>query len=128
MRKSRLLLSGVAVAAVAAATSAFTNSNTFTTGMDNVAGYGQLTVTGVVVSNIAYTPSTTDATKLHSVEFTVDTDTRTMAAIMTLTLSGAAVSNSASSCSPTATTITCTLTQDVAFQAFNMTGLTVTSS
>jgi hypothetical protein len=128
MRMSRVLLAGVAVAAAGVTTSAFTASNTFTPGMDNVAGYGELTASGVAVTNIAYNPAT-DASKLQSVVFTVDTDTTTMAAKMTLTLSGAATAtSSASVCSSTPTTITCILTTPVAFQAFNMTGLTVTSS
>ena len=41
MRKSRVLLAGVAVAAAAVATSAFTASNTFRR-TANVAGYGQV--------------------------------------------------------------------------------------
>ena len=41
MRKSRVLLAGVAVAAAAAATSAFTASNAFTGLDNNVAGYGE---------------------------------------------------------------------------------------
>ena len=47
MRKSRVLLAGVAVAAVAAATSAFTASNTFTGGSQTaIVGYGETTVSG----------------------------------------------------------------------------------
>ncbi len=133
MRKSRVLLAGVAVAAAAVTTSAFTASNTFTPGMDNVAGYGELVATGVAVSNIAYNPATLDASKLHSVVFTVGEDTTTMAARMTLFLGTAVTPSSAATCLSTAAagpvyTITCTLTSDVAFQAFDKTGLTVTSS
>ena len=86
MRKSRVLLAGVAVAAAAITTSAFTASNTFTGLDNNVAGYGEVTAAGVNVSNIAYSPAALDATKLHSVVFTVDKDTTTMAAVMTLSL------------------------------------------
>jgi hypothetical protein len=134
MRKSRLLLSGVAVAAAAAASSAFTASNTFNTLDNNVAGYGEMVASGVNVSNIAYAPAALDASKLHSVVFTVDKDTTSMSAVMTLTSGGAATAtNSASSCLSTATAgpvykITCDLTADVAFTAFDKTALTVTSN
>jgi hypothetical protein len=55
MRKSRVLLAGVAVAAAAAATSAFTAGNTFGAGVQNkVNGYGEATVTGAVITAIHY--------------------------------------------------------------------------
>ena len=129
MRKSRVLLAGVAVAAAAAATSAFTAGNTFNSLDNNVAGYGEMVASGVTVTNVAYAPATNDATKLHSVTFTVDKDTTTMAARMSL-LSGATVvaDVSGTDCVSTATTITCTLTTDLLFTAFTKTGLTVTSN
>jgi hypothetical protein len=70
MRKSRVLLAGVAVAAAAAATSAFTNSNTVP---PSVAGYGQGAVTGAVVTNTHYVANTADPTILDSVVFTTST-------------------------------------------------------
>jgi len=57
MRKSRLLLAGVAVAAAAAATSAFTAGNDV---QDSVAGYGSAAVTGATTEHINYV---LDATK-----------------------------------------------------------------
>ena len=55
MRKSRVLLAGVAVAAAAAATSAFTAGNTFQAGVqDTVAGYGEATVSGANITAIHY--------------------------------------------------------------------------
>src|SRR3954471_20333480 len=108
MRKSRVLLAGVAVAAAAAATSAFTAGNTFTGLDNNVAGYGDVTATGVNVSNIAYNPAVSDAAKLHSVVFTVDTDTTApgMSAKMTLYSGASVVSGAAgSTCVSTTTTI-----------------------
>ena len=51
MRKSRLLLAGVAVAAAAAATSAFTAGNDV---QDSVAGYGTATVSGATTKHINY--------------------------------------------------------------------------
>jgi hypothetical protein len=131
MRKSRVLLAGVAVAAAGAATSAFTASNTITV-TDNVAGYGELTTTGVTVTNIAYDAASPDASKLHRVVFTVDRDTTGMDAEMTLLLGTTETAGSASTCSyalvSAAHTITCTLTADVLFTAFDKTGLTVTSN
>ena len=54
MRKSRVLLAGVAVAAAGVATSAFTASNTMPA---SVAGYGQGAVTGATVTEIHYDPN-----------------------------------------------------------------------
>ena len=134
MRKSRVLLAGVAVAAAGVTTSAFTNSNTFTGLDNNVAGYGEMTASGVNVSNIAYHPAALDATMLHRVVFTVDQNTTTMSAIMTLTSGGGATATpSASTCTSSAAAgpvykITCDLTADVAITAFDKTALTVTSN
>ena len=132
MRKSRVLLAGVAVAAAGAATSAFTASNTFTGLTDNVAGYGEVTAAGVNVSNIAYAPAASDGSKLHSVTFTVDQDTTTMGMRMTLLSGTTPTPSSASVCAYSFSApdhlITCTLTADVAFTSFDKTGLTVTSN
>jgi hypothetical protein len=134
MRKSRVLLAGVAVAAAAAATSAFTANNPITA-TTNVAGYGQMTASGVTVSKIQYAPAASDASLLHSVVFTVDTDTTGMNMIMTLGATATPttpVAGSASTCAagggagPTYA-ITCTLTADVAINSFQNTGLTVTN-
>ena len=77
MRMSRVLLAGVAVAGAVATTSAFTASNTITGG-DDTAGYGEVTVSGVAVSNVAYTPLSSNAAKLDNVIFTVAEDTTDM--------------------------------------------------
>ena len=132
MRKSRVLLAGVAVAAAAVSTSAFTAGNTFTVD-NNVAGYGELTATGVTVTNIKYEPAATDATKLHSVVFTVGQDTASMAARMTLYSGTTALTAATSTCVSASAagpvyTITCTLGTDLDFTAFDKTGLTVTSN
>src|ERR1700710_2824690 len=76
MRKSRVLLAGVAVAAAAAATSAFTASNTVP---PSVAGYGQAAVTGATATNVHYVADTDDAGLLASVEFTLSTNVTTAA-------------------------------------------------
>ncbi|MCW2743152.1 MAG: hypothetical protein JWR45_3574 [Blastococcus sp.] len=86
MRMSRVLLAGVAVAGAVATTSAFTAGNTFdATGvLDDNAGYGKLTVTGVTISNVAYTPLASDTTKLDKVVFTTTESTSDMNAYMTI--------------------------------------------
>jgi hypothetical protein len=83
---SRVLLAGVAVAGAVATTSAFTASNTFdaTGALDDNAGYGQLTVTGVTVSNVAYVPVAADTSKLDNVVFTITESTNDMNAFMTV--------------------------------------------
>jgi hypothetical protein len=132
MLKSRVILTGIAVAAAAVAGSAFTAANSITPSGTNVAGYGEATVTGASVNNIAYTPAT-DASKLASVVFTSTTGLGTdTAATMFLTNAGVAAPSSASTCVIGAaaageTPITCTLTAAVAFADFDAVGLTVVS-
>jgi hypothetical protein len=134
MRMSRVLLAGVAVAGAAVTTTAFTNSNTFNTLDNSVAGYGEIAASGVNVSNIAYTPASLDATKLDKVVFTVDRDTTSMAAVMTLTNGGnATATDSTSVCTSTSTAgpvykISCDITTDLAITGFDKTALTVTSN
>ena len=133
MRLSRVLIAGAAVAAAGIATSAFTASNTFTGNDDNVAGYGELTTTGVNVSNIAYVPGP-DASLLDRVVFTVSEDINnpSKTARMSLWNGTTPTPGSANTCtyalSGSDHLVTCTLTADVAFTAFNKTGLTVTSN
>ncbi|MGY1887408.1 MULTISPECIES: hypothetical protein [unclassified Blastococcus] len=74
MRLSRVLLAGVAVAGIAATTSAFTAGNTVDA---SIAGFGANTVSGVTVTNIQYVPSTTDHANLAQVVFTVQEDVDT---------------------------------------------------
>ncbi|WP_324275319.1 hypothetical protein [Blastococcus brunescens] len=128
MRKSRVLLAGVAVAAAGAATTAFTASNTLAP-PDNVAGYDDAVVSGATVNNIRYNPHTNPA-QLASVAFTATSDVTNLAATMNLTMSGTSVATS-SSCPITGTVgaqvITCTLSSPVLFEAFDGIGLTVVS-
>jgi len=84
MRKSRVLLAGVAVAAAAAATSAFTAGNDFTSVTSNVAGYGQLEVTGATVTDIHYVVNQDDGTVVDAVEFTTTTDVTDATSTLTL--------------------------------------------
>jgi hypothetical protein len=74
MRTSRVVFAGIAVAAAAATTSAFTASNTVP---NSVAGYGSATVTGATMTDIKYTANTADPTTLASVKFTTSTDLST---------------------------------------------------
>src|SRR5689334_10349140 len=97
MRKSRVLLAGVAVAAAGVATSAFTTSNDFSGVDNNVAGYGQLAVSGATVTNIAYTPDA-DVSKLASVVFTTSNDITGASATMGLTLAGNPSTGGANTC------------------------------
>lgn len=74
MRKRTLgvvLLAGLAVSGAGA----FTGSNTYNNGTaDTIAGYGESTATGAVVTAISYDASTTDSANLASVTFTTTTD------------------------------------------------------
>lgn len=131
MRLSRVLLAGAAVAAAGIATSAFTAGNDFDGVDTNIAGYGELTTSGVTVTNIKYNPAAADATLLHSVVFTVDKDTSDTTELMTL-YSGTDVAATVTDCAyapavPSGHEVTCTLSPDLAFTAFDKTGLTVTS-
>jgi hypothetical protein len=131
MPRTRVIVTGIAVAAAAVTGSAFTNANDFTGVDNNVAGYGELAVSGATITNIAYTPDT-DATKLASVAFTSSTDSTGGAATMLLTSGGAAVTGGESTCligafAAGSQQITCTVTVPVAFTAFDKVGLTVVS-
>jgi hypothetical protein len=128
MRKSRVLLAGVAVAAAGVTTSAFTAGNTLNP-LDDVAGYGELTVTGVAVSNVAYTPLASDASKLDNIVFTVDENTGDMVSTLTVSVSGAPLA--AITCTNTlagaTSTVTCDVPNTVEIQTVTKVGLTVTS-
>ena len=127
MRKSRVLLAGVAVAAAAAGTSAFTNSNDFTGVTSNVAGYSETTVSGAVLTAVRYNPDT-DPSKLASVVFTTSNNVTGDASTLVFTLAGSPSTGGANTCSVgTASTITCTLTAPMPFANFDKIGLTVVS-
>jgi hypothetical protein len=71
MRKSRVLLAGVAVAAAGAATSAFTAGNTVE---ESVAGYGSATVTGATTAHINYQLDATDKSVVNAIVFELNED------------------------------------------------------
>ena len=137
MRMSRVLLVGVAVAGAAATTSAFTASNTFnaTGALDDNAGYGALTVTGVTVSNVAYNPVAADTSKLDNVVFTITESAGDMNSFMTVKNSGGTVlfaSDSTDACTPsnpggTTYIITCETPNTLDIQTIAQVGLTVVS-
>jgi len=143
MRKSRLLLAGVAVAAAAAATSAFTAGNDFSGVPSNVAGYGQLEVTGATVTDIHYVVNADDGDLVDAVEFTTTTNITGAESTMVLRTAatngvGGTVVGDPYTCTektpwnasdPTPTVVlTCdTTASPVSFTAFNAVGLTVVS-
>ena len=129
MRKSRVLLAGVAVAAAAAATSAFTASNTFTGG-PLVAGYGQVAVSGATVTNVSYTLLSTDKSKLDEVVFTTTTDVSAAGLTATMVIkNGSTVIATSPACVKgtygTDMTLTCDATGDPLVSSFDAIGLTV---
>ena len=71
MRMSRVLLAGVAVAGVAASTSAFTDSNDV---QDSIAGYGTATVTGAETTHINYVLDSSDKSLVDDIVFELDGD------------------------------------------------------
>jgi hypothetical protein len=85
MRKSRVLLAGVAVAAAGVATSAFTAGNTFDQ-TTSVVGYGEVAVTGIHVTTVTYNRLASDKGVLDTVVFASDeaADISTLMATMTL--------------------------------------------
>ncbi len=88
MRKSRVLLAGVAVAAAGVATSAFTASNTVPA---SVAGTGAGAVTGATITDIHYVTNAADSNKVDAIELTSTTDLTTKTTKVTLTNTGTVV-------------------------------------
>jgi hypothetical protein len=124
MRKSRVLLAGVAVAAAAVATSAFTASNDLSAG-DAVLGYGEATVTGATITAVDYNRDPGDDGLLTDIVFTTSTTLTTETAKMTLkdgsTVEG--VYSCVIAGTAPAQTITCATTAAIA--DFDTVGLTV---
>jgi hypothetical protein len=133
MRKSRVLLAGVAVAAAAAATSAFTAGNDFSAVDPLVAGYGQVSVTGAIVTDVDYSLDSLDNSRLEEVVFTTSTDVTDVALTKTMTLKLGSGVVGTYGCTPSAytpgspgtMTLTCDATDDPLLSAFDAVGLTV---
>jgi hypothetical protein len=122
MRKRTLgaiVLAGLAVSGAGA----FTASNTVA---DSVAGYGTANVTGVTVSNTAYTLNATDSSKVTAMTFTTAQSLVGKSVVLQLTNGGSNVT-AASTCVGGALTTACTFTTvgGVAIASFDGFGLTV---
>ncbi|MCU1671317.1 MAG: hypothetical protein JWP40_4244 [Blastococcus sp.] len=124
MRKSRVLLAGVAVAAAAVATSAYTASNDLSAG-DAVLGYGEATVTGATVDSIDYVRDSTDNSKLSSVVFHTSTTLTTETGTMTLKNGATVLGNYTCILSGTAPAQKYTCATTAGVDAFDTVGLTV---
>lgn len=127
MRRSHVVLAGIAVAGAAVTGSAFTAANVVP---NSVAGYGQGTVSGATISNIAYTPAPADNTNLASVVFTSSTNVTGRTATMTLKNGSSPVGTSPYSCTVgswdgTSVPITCATPDSPPIASFNTVGLTV---
>ncbi len=123
MRKSRIVLAGVAVATAAAAGTAFTAANTMPTGSQTV-GYGASTVTGITVGNVQYVPDATDHSLLSRVVFTTADSLTNKGASMSLRNSGGTILSTVT-CSVGSTTITCTAPTNTEIASFVTVGLAV---
>ena len=129
MRRSRLLLAGLGITAVAATGSAFTAGNTFTNST-NYAGYGSMTATGAVVTNIQYTLAA-DVSKVSAVTFTTTTDSNGKTARLQLRTANGATIVSTHNCDTTAVhngtsmTVPCTITTPADITSFDTTSFTV---
>ncbi len=126
MRKSRVLLAGVAVAAAAAATSAFTASNTLN---DSVAGYDAAVVSGVTITSTTYVPDGTDIALIDSIDFVATGDIEDQTATLQFRDAlgdpvGAAITCSIGTYASPSTPITCP-TPDKPLASFVGIGLTV---
>jgi hypothetical protein len=127
MRKSRLLLAGVAVAAAGVATSAFTASNTFDD-PTSIAGYGEVTVTGIHVTTVTYNRLPSDQGVLDTVVFATDHATSLAGETATMTLKDSVVPTTNHACAITGTAPTQVIPcqgDGVAFDDFETVGLTV---
>ncbi|RBY93690.1 hypothetical protein DQ237_17130 [Blastococcus sp. TF02-8] len=86
MRKSRVLLAGVAVVAAGVTTSAFTASNTVPS---STAGYASATVSGATATKITYVLDPTDKALADAVNFEITENITGMQAYVTLRSGGA---------------------------------------
>ena len=127
MRKSRVLLAGVAVAAAGAATSAFTASNTVP---PSTAGSGAAQVSGATATKINYVLDGSDKSLVDSIDFEITQNITGMQAFLTLRTGGASgtVVGSPITCTVGTRTaispVTCA-TNDRALVDFDSIGLTI---
>jgi hypothetical protein len=137
MRKNSKLLAAVAAAGlVATGGLAFTNSNSMPANDTGSVGYGATTVTGVSVSNIAYTADTADGSQLATVVVTSTDLTNAPGTTGTLTLRDGSdgvlatqdcgVAAADDTTTPTEYTYTCTVSPTVAAADVVTVGFTAT--
>jgi hypothetical protein len=127
MRKSRVLLAGVAVAAAAVATSAFTAGNEFDQ-TTTVVGYGEVTVTGIHVTTVTYNRLAGDNGVLDNVVFATDHATSLAGVTATMTLKDPVAPTTNHTCAITGTAPTQVITcqgDGKIFDDFETVGLTV---
>lgn len=133
MRKRTLgvvLLAGLAISGG----SAFTGSNTFSGGSDTrTAGYGAVTATGITISDTKYNLSTTDASKLASVDFTTSTDVTTGYSMKMTLRSGSTVVDTSTCTAAALVTVPVTYkiscdNADTTVSSFDSVGLTVVTA
>lgn len=124
MRKSRIVLAGVAVATAAAAGTAFTAANTLPT--TSTVGYGTTEVTGINVSNVQYVPDTADHSLLSRVVFTTGDALNNKGASMSLRsgVDGSTI-RSTVTCTVAAPSITCNAPANTKIAEFTTVGLAV---
>ena len=126
----RVLLAGLAVPSPGLPPSALTAGNTNNAPGDKVAGFGEVTVSGVTVTNVAYTPLASDASKLDNVIFTIDEDPADLLSMLTVS-TGAPIASGAITCTNTPAgalfKVTCDVPNSVNIQDVTKVGLTVTS-
>ncbi|HLM05400.1 MAG TPA: hypothetical protein VK402_09465 [Blastococcus sp.] len=125
MRKSRVLLAGVAVAAAGVATSAFTASNTMPA--DSVLGYGEVQVTGATVTSVAYNRDSGDSSILTDIVFTTSTTITTETGTLTLKMGSTPVEVATCVLAGTAGSQTFTCATTASLDSFDTVGLTVAS-
>jgi hypothetical protein len=130
MPKSRVILTGIAVAAAAAAGSAFTAANDFTAVTDDAVGYGKTTVSGATITGSTYAVNGTDRSKLDSITYATSTEIVTPANVAHLYLSDGTTPVVDLDCALGAYTsgsqdITCTFLAPVAIASFDTLELTV---
>ena len=127
MRKSRVLLAGVAVAAAGVTTSAFTASNTVP---PSTAGYGAAAVSGATATKIVYVLDATDKALTDGINFEISQDVTGMQAFLVLRSGGptGAVVGSPVTCTVgtrgTVSPVTCPLS-DRPLVEFDAIGLTI---
>jgi hypothetical protein len=127
MRRSQVVLTGIAVAGAAVTGSAFTANNSMPQ-TTTVTGYGEVAVTGATVQEISYTPSA-DNTFLAAVVFTLTKEVTDETVTLTLKDSGNPVGTFPCGVPTTpwasgSMVFTCP-TSDFPFAGFDSVGLTV---